>query len=191
MNEKEKVLKDLAKAIRMIEGCKEFTHLMPEVRVNVVYALSNAKEPVDVAGVDGRITVVKNYPKASGDVIFGASDHMARLVLEIRKYDQSIRAGMNFKCNPEIIEHVKKFCEEEKLSFGKIDRRKEPKELLKDDKKSMPWKVKELMKNYGKVPVVFYETEGWGKEPLFVIIGKNPIEVVKTAIKIAKSFKNS
>jgi hydroxymethylpyrimidine/phosphomethylpyrimidine kinase len=191
MDEKEIVLKKVKEAVKLLEKCKEFSRLMPEVRVNVVYALPDAKTSMDVAAVDGRITVVKSYPKACGDVIFGASDHMARLILEIRKYDESIRAGMNFKCDQEIIEHVKKFCEKEKLSFGRIDRRKEPKEIIEEDKKSMPWKIKELKKNYGKTPTVFYESEGWGKEPLFVIVDKNPIEVVKTTIRIAKSFKNS
>jgi hydroxymethylpyrimidine/phosphomethylpyrimidine kinase len=186
MNEKERVLKDLTKAVDLIEKCKEFVNLIPEVRVNIVYALSNAKKPVDVAAVDGRITVVRGYPKACGDVIFGASDHMARLILEIRKYDESIRAGMNFKCDPGIIEHVKKFCEKEKLSFGEINRRKEPKEIIKQDKKSMPWKIKQLIKNYDKIPTIFYESEGWGKEPLFVIVDKTPIEVVKMAIKITR-----
>jgi len=191
MNEKEAVLKDLTKAVKLLEKCKEFADLMPEVRVNVIYALSNAKEPIDVAAVDGRITVVKGYPKACGNVIFGASDHMARLILEIRKYDESIRSGMNFKCDSKIIEHVKKFCERKKLSFGKIDRRKEPKQIIKQDKKSMPWKIRQLIKNDGKIPTLFYESEGWGKEPLFVIIGKDPIEVVKTTIKIAKTFRNN
>jgi predicted fused transcriptional regulator/phosphomethylpyrimidine kinase len=52
----------------------------------------------------------------------------------------------------------------------------------------MPWKIKQLVKNSGKNPTVFYESEGWGKEPLFVIVDKTPIEIVKTMIKIAKSF---
>jgi len=189
MDEKEIVLKKVKEAVRLLEKCKEFSHLMPEVRVNVVYALPNAKKPIDVAAVDGRITVVKNYPKASGDVIFGASDHMARLILEIRKYDRSIRAGINFKCDSGIIEHVKKFCKENELSFGEIERKREPKGIIKKDKKSMPWKIKQLIKNYGKIPTIFYESEGWGKEPLFVIVDKTPIEVVKMAIKITRYWR--
>ena len=188
MDERETVLKEVKDAVKLLEKCKEFSNLMPEVRVNVVYALSDAKKPTDVAAVDGRITVVKGYPKACGDVVFGASDHMARLILEIRKYDESIRAGMNFKCDPEIIKHVKKFCEKEKLSFGMINRRKEPKKIIEQDKKSMPWKIKQLIESYGKIPNVFYENEGWGKEPLFVIVNKNPVEVIEIVIRIAKIF---
>lgn len=183
-----KILDDVKKAVKSLEKCKEFSYLMPEVRVNLVYALPDAKTRMDVAGVDGRITVVKGYPKASGDVVFGASDHMARLIIEARKYDRSIRAGVNFKCDPEIIRHVKEFCEKEGLSFGMIDRRREPEEIIKKDKQSMPWKIKQLIQNYGKIPTVFYESEGWGKEPLFVVVGKNPREVVEISMSIAKSF---
>jgi hydroxymethylpyrimidine/phosphomethylpyrimidine kinase len=113
---------------------------------------------------------------------------MARLIIESRKYDRSIRAGINFKCDPGIIRHVKEFCDERNLSFGMIDRRKEPEEIIEKDRRSMPWKVKQLIQNHGKVPTVFYETEGWGKEPLFVVVGKNPMEVVEISIEIAKTY---
>jgi len=186
MNEKEIVLKKVKEAVKLLEKCKEFSNLMPEVRVNIVYALSDAKTRMDVAAVDGRITVVKGYPKACGDVIFGASDHMARLIIEVRKYDESIRAGINFKYTPQIKEKIKKFCEENNLSFGTIDRRKEPEEVIEKDQQSMPWKIKYLFDNYDKIPTIFYESEGWGKEPLFVIVGKYPLEVVNLTIKISK-----
>jgi len=188
MNEKEIVLKRVKEAVKLLEKCKEFSKLMPEVRVNIVYALPDAKTKMDVAAVDGRITVVKGYPKACGDVIFGASDHMARLIIEARKYDESIRAGINFKYTPEIKEKIEQFCKEKMLSFGTIDRRKEPEEVIEKDQQSMPWKIEYLIDNYRKIPTVFYESEGWGKEPLFVIVGKDPIEVVNIAIKISKKL---
>jgi len=187
MNEKEVVLKKVKEAVKLLEKCKEFSLLMPEVRVNLVYALPKAKTRMHVAAVDGRITVVKGYPKACGDVMFGASDHMARLIIEVRKYNKSIRAGINFKYTPKIKEKVKRFCEENDLSFGGIDRRKEPEEIIKKDRQSMPWKIEYLLDNYGKIPTVFYESEGWGKEPLFVIIGEDPREVVDLVIKFLKN----
>ena len=188
MNEKEVVLKKVKEAVKLLEKCKKFSKLMPEVRVNIVYALPDAKTSMDVVAVDGRITVVKGYPKACGDVIFGASDHMARLIIEVRKYDESIRAGINFKYTLEIKEKIEQFCKEENLSLGYIDRRKEPEEVIEKDQQSMPWKIKYLFDNYRKIPTIFYESEGWGKEPLFVIVGKDPKEVVNSAIKISQKL---
>ncbi len=66
MDEQAQILGSLVKAIALIEKCREFSLLVPEVRVNLVYALSNANKVSDIAAVDGRITVVNGYPKASG-----------------------------------------------------------------------------------------------------------------------------
>jgi len=188
MDERDLVLKKLREAVNLLEKCKEFSNLMPEVRVNLVYALPDAKNRMDVAGVDGRITVVKGYPKASGDIAFGVSDHMARLIISIRKYEKSIRSGINFKYTSEIENYVKKFCDQEGLYFGYIDRRREPKKIIEKDGQSAPWKIQYLFETYGKIPTIFYESEALGKEPLFYINRKDPIEVVKIATKFSKQF---
>ena len=124
----ERVLGNLVLAIEMLENTREFTRLMPEVRVNLVYALPEAGTPDEVAGVDGRITVVRGFPTAAGIPRWGVSDHMARLIIEVRKYDASFNAGINFKCDDEIIEVVKAYCAERGLLFGAIDRTGEPPE---------------------------------------------------------------
>jgi hydroxymethylpyrimidine/phosphomethylpyrimidine kinase len=49
----------------------------------------------------------------------------------------------------------------------------------------MPWKVKQLVTKYGRVSRLFYEGPGWGKEPLFLTIGKDAVEVASVAIEIA------
>jgi len=182
----EKILGNLLSAVEMLEECPEFSSLMPEVRVNIAYALPEAKTPQDVAAIDGRITVVQGKPHASGLPRWGASDHMARLLLEVRKYDSSINAGINFKCDAKIIEVVKKYCSERGFLFGWIDRTKEPEEVIRRDGTSMPWKIRYLVETFGEVPKLFYESEGWGKEPLFVAIGKTAVGVAGIAIEIAQ-----
>jgi hydroxymethylpyrimidine/phosphomethylpyrimidine kinase len=182
----EKILGNLLSAVEMLEECPEFSSLMPEVRVNIAYALPEAKTPQDVAAVDGRITVVRGMPHAAGLPRWGASDHMARLLLEVRKYDSSINAGINFKCDAKIIEVAKKYCSERGFLFGWIDRTREPEEVIRRDGTSMPWKIRYLVETFGELPKLFYESEGWGKEPLFVAIGKTAVGVAGIAIEIAQ-----
>ncbi len=185
---KELIMGNLVRAVEMLQNCPEFSHLMPEVRVNLVYALPEAGTPEDVAAIDGRITVVQGLPYAAGIPRWGASDHMARLIIEIRKYEPSINAGINFKCDAAIIDVVKKYCSEQKILFGQIDRTKEPAEVTEQDGASMPWKIKQLVTSSGGVPRLFYEGEGWGKEPLFVAIGSDAVEVTAVAIEIAHRY---
>ena len=185
---KELIIGNLVRAVEMLQNCPEFSHLMPEVRVNLVYALPEAGTPEDVAAIDGRITVVQGLPHAAGIPRWGASDHMARLIIEIRKYEPSINAGINFKCDAAIIDVVKKYCSEQNILFGQIDRTQEPTEVTEQDGTSMPWKIKHLVTSSGGVPRLFYEGEGWGKEPLFVAIGSDAVEVTAMAIEIAHRY---
>jgi hydroxymethylpyrimidine/phosphomethylpyrimidine kinase len=186
----EKILGNLVHAVDMLQNCAEFSLLMPEVRVNLVYALPKARTANEVAAVDGRITVVQGLPHASGLPRWGASDHMARLIIEVRKYDPAINAGINFKCDATMIEVAKKYCAEKGLRFGWIDRTREPAEVAEKDRSSMPWKIKQLVTSSGGVPRLFYEGEGWGKEPLFVALGNDAVEVVNIAIEIARRYQH-
>ena len=188
VKEIEAILGNLVSAVNTLEDCSDFTALIPEVRVNLVYALPEAKTHQDVAAIDGRITAVQGLPHASGMPKLGASDHMARLIIEARKYDSAINAGINFKCDKTIIEVVKEYCLKKGLSFGWIDRTKEPLEVIERDGASMPWKIGELFRSSGGLPRLFYEGDGWGKEPLFVALGSDAVEVTTMAMEIARRY---
>jgi len=183
------VLGNMVIAVNMLQSCPEFTSLIPEVRVNLVYALPQAKTPQDVAAITGRITAVSGLPRASGMPALGASDHLARRILEIRKYDPALNAAINFKCNQSIIEVTKEYCQEQELLFGWLDRTNEPAEAAEIDGASMPWKVTRLVESHGAVPRLFYEGEGWGKETLFLALGKDAVEVTSIAIEIARRYQ--
>jgi len=187
--EAEAVLGNLVTALQMLENCPEFACLIPEVRVNLAYALRGAQTPEDVAAVEGRVTAVRGRPQAAGMPGWGASDHLARRLLQVRKYDPEINAVINFKCDQEIIEVVQQYCREKGLVLGAVDRAEEPEEVAGRDGGSMPWKVKQLFEKYGVMPRLFYEGAGWGKEPLFLVLGESAVEVTEVAIDIARRYR--
>ncbi|MBM4463827.1 MAG: phosphomethylpyrimidine kinase [Chloroflexi bacterium] len=186
--EAEAILGNLVCAVNMLQSCPEFALLVPEVRVNLAYALPDAKIPQEVAAVEGRITVVRGLPHASGMPAWGASDHLARRILEVRTYDPEINAAINFKCDQGVIESAQEYCSERGLLLGWLDRSDEPADISEPDGASMPWKVKRLVAKYGRVPRLFYEGPGWGKEPLFLAVGRDAVDVASVAMEIAHLY---
>jgi len=156
-------------------------------------AIGGTNSPVkpmlkDMAAVESRITAVRGFSHASGMPTWGASDHLARRILEVRKYDAEINTVVNFKCNQEIIEVIQQYRSERGLLFGWLDRSQEPNDVIEHDGASMTWKVKQLFNKYGAMPRLFYEGAGWRKEPLFLALGKDAVEVTKMAIEIARRY---
>ena len=183
---------EILEAIEVIEKCKEFVSILPEVRTNLVYARSDAKTPQDIVGVDGRITVLHDMPYAAGKPRFGASSHMARLILEVMKVDPSIRAGINFVSTPELEKWLKEYCQKKGWRYSTIDRSKEPTEVTEKEGASMPWKIQHAIKTaHGKVPKLFNEVGAVGKEDLFVLIGDSPLQVATEACDIARAYNQS
>jgi len=189
MNERDLVLGNMLQAVRMLEGSRSFALLIPEVRTNLIYALPDAKSKEDVAGIDGRITVVNGFPKASGFPQFGASSHMARFILETMKTSPEMRAGINFIYNDEFGKWLKEYCEEYNLLLGCIDRSKEPEERRQKEGGSMVWKVAEAIRSVGgRVPDIAYETGAIGKEPVTVLLGKSAVEVVERVGSLGEEY---
>ena len=179
----------MAVALNMLEGCREFAAIIPEVRTNLAYARLNAKTRNEVLAVDGRITIVNGYPYAAGKSRFGASSHMARLILEIRKVDPAIRAGVDFANDPRMALWLENYCKSKGWIFSMIDRSNEPEEIKDAEGASMPWKVAEAIRTAnGCVPKIFYENGAVGKEPVSVLVGRDPIEVAEQICEIARIY---
>ena len=179
----------IALALELLEGCEEFAGLVPEVRTNLVYARPHARSRADVLGIDGRITVVNGLPHAAGKPKFGASSHMARLLVELGKVDSAVRAGVNFANNPSLTKWLEAYCKMRGWVFSVIDRTQEPEEVKDVEGASMPWKVTQAIDTAGgQVPKVFYETGAIGKEPVSVLVGQDPIEVAEQVCEIARRY---
>jgi hydroxymethylpyrimidine/phosphomethylpyrimidine kinase len=190
MDERDLVLGNMLRAVRLIEDSHSFAFLIPEVRTNLVYALKDAKSIEDVVGIEGRITVVNGFPYASGFPKFGGSSHMARFVIEIMRVNPEMRAGIDFIYNNEFGKWLKEYCEKNNLILSCIDRAREPEERKKRKDYSTPWKVKEAIRSVnGRIPDIAYEIGAIGKEDLSFLLARSAIEAARLAIKIADEYR--
>ncbi|MEM3771828.1 MAG: bifunctional hydroxymethylpyrimidine kinase/phosphomethylpyrimidine kinase [Candidatus Micrarchaeia archaeon] len=185
-SEKLQVLERLSRAVEMLEKNNEVACLIPEVQSNLVESLpyEYAKNVFDVAGITGRIVKVKDSVKAVGKPEFGASSHVARIVLTVIKHDPQYRACMNIRYSPKIVGICKKLG----LQVSYFDRKGEPEEVKKIEGGSLPWGVREAILKHGRVPDIIYDTGDVGKEPMVRVLGKNAIDVIEKVIAIAKEY---
>jgi hydroxymethylpyrimidine kinase/phosphomethylpyrimidine kinase len=143
--------------------------LIPEVGTNIAYAVLGALDSSEVAAFDGRIVRVGRKATKVGCPRFGASKHVARIVLAASSHDPRIRAAMNIKYSEENLGA----CRRAKLSIGTFDRAREPKGVS-----SMTWGVHKAIHDFGGIPDIIFDKGGVGKEPMIRLLAETPEEVV-------------
>jgi len=143
---------------------------IPEVGMNIGYALSNAKRLEDICAINGRIIKTRDKPVRCGRIEFGVSKHVASIILASMKFDHKIRCTMNIKYSEMNLEK----CKKAGFKIGTFDRMQEPPET----KSTMEWGTTQVIQKLGFIPDIIYDTGGKGKEPMIRILGKNPKDVI-------------
>ena len=146
---------------------------IPEVGMNVGYALQDAKKLEDICAINGRIVKTKDKPVRCGGIEFGVSKHVAAIILAAMTFNPETRCAMNIKYSDENIEKYKKAG----FKIGTFDRIQEPHKV----KSTMEWGTKYAIQRLGRVPDVIYDEGSIGKEPMIRVLGKNPKDVVNKA----------
>ncbi|MFX1258760.1 MAG: bifunctional hydroxymethylpyrimidine kinase/phosphomethylpyrimidine kinase [Promethearchaeota archaeon] len=178
--EKLEIINQIKKVYNLISNSKNFSELIPEVRTNISASLPNAKHKNQIAGIEGRITIINGFPKACGEIKFGVSDHTARLILAAKKFDNSINFVMNLKYTPKLIKLIR---EKTDLQLQEIFREKQPEEVKNEEFSTMQWLIKESIKS-GKIPDIIWDKGAIGKEPMVRLFGKNSEDMILKLTKI-------
>jgi hydroxymethylpyrimidine kinase/phosphomethylpyrimidine kinase len=173
--ERYNVLKKVEEAVELIEMNKDFSNLIPEVGCNIAMGISNASSIKDVAAVSGRIVRMKDKPHAVDCVAFGASRHVARIVLAAMKSDSSIKAAMNIRYSEEVLSA----CKQIGLQTATFRREDEPEGVS-----TMEWGVGSAIKSSSRFPDVIYDRGDLGKEAMIRLLGKDAVEVARKALDI-------
>ncbi len=165
----------LKNALASLISHPELHEYIPEVGMNFAYSLPKeyALDAKDVVAIEGRI--VKAGKKARiGEIKFGGSHHLARAIFKAMEFDESVRSVMNIKYDKETIKKAEKnFI----VSF--YDRNEEPKDIKEKEGETIPWGIENAIKKATKMPDVIYHEGDIGKEPMILIFGKSPENVLK------------
>ena len=179
---REKVIKNLNYALYLLNKVN-FEDFVPEVGANLAESSLLPKSYNDVAALTGRI--IRNKLGGIfvvGDIEFGASEHIAKIILTACSFDPKIRSCLNIRYSEDTINLLE---EKSDFSISSFSRGDEPKSVS-----SMEWGTKFACENYSKrmsfsgAPDIIYDKGGDGKEPMIRVLGNNSIEVVKKVIKI-------
>lgn len=176
------VLVELSEAVRDFENIRNVGILIPETQTNFVYALPDAENIGDVAGVRGRIVKIDTAAKASSCVEFGTSRHVANAVLTYMQIDNSIRSAINLRLNEKIIDIGKSF-----LKTVQYDRTKEPIEIKRKEGSSIRWGIKSCLSQEKDARMIFHQGD-IGKEPMIILFADNPKQIIKYIKKIINKY---
>lgn len=182
-----KVINQIKEIYHFISSNSRFSVLIPEVRMNISGSLPNAVSKEEIAGIEGRITIVDGYPKASGEIKFGISNHTARLILEAKIFDNSINFVLNMKYKSD---WIKSLQEKTDLEFQEIIREQQPKEIMVEEESTMQWLIKKSIKEIGRIPDIIWDKGSIGKEPMIRLFGKNAEDIINKLQKIECSLFN-
>jgi hydroxymethylpyrimidine kinase/phosphomethylpyrimidine kinase len=180
--ERYRVIQELKKAAEILKE-EKVGHLIPEVSSNLAYALPQAEGMDDVAAFPGRIVRWKDTIATFSEPEFGASRHIANIILTVMKFNPEYCSAMNIRYSKENIAFIKK----KGLLIGYFDRRREPKGVKEREGSSLEWGVGEVLKKLRRVPDFIYDEGDVGKEPMIRVLGRNPLEVIQKILKAVGS----
>jgi hydroxymethylpyrimidine kinase / phosphomethylpyrimidine kinase / thiamine-phosphate diphosphorylase len=152
---------------------------VPEVGTNFGFAVPRAKSPEDVCAVDGRIVVSKGRAVAAGPIRFGASRHVARILLTLARVAPQARSVCNLRYSQGALRKARAA----RLSVATFDRALEP-AGRRGQVKTMSWGTAQAVEALARTPDLIADTGAIGKEPMIRVLGRDPAEVVRKVKRV-------
>jgi len=170
---------ELTDAIDKFLEIKNIYKNIPECQTNFVYSKQKPKSTKDILGISGRIVKTGRQVVVAGNLTYGGSKHVATALLTMNKKFPQICSAINLKYQTSTMSKIKK----SKLTVSSYDRRHESK-IVKTKGSTIKWGIKNAIKNSKNAPDIVFHEGDFGKEPMIIVFGKNPKNVLKKILKI-------
>lgn len=180
-NPKQDSLKsELSSAVMRFKNLKEIYRFIPECQTNFVLAKPDSKSINDIIGIAGRIVKTGKSVAVAGNLEYGGSKHVATAVLTMQKKFPEIKSAINIKYDKKTIQNFKK----NKAKIYSYDRAKEPRSSKIRENSSISWGITQAIKKSVTPPDIIYHVGDFGKEPMILVFGNNPHQVIHKISKI-------
>jgi len=158
--------------------------VMPEVSVNVAYAPEGAKSVEDVVAIPGRIVRVRGQARSFMRPEYGASTHLAAILLEAERKRPDLRAAMNLRYDERISKVLAKM-RVKKLTIGHSY------PASSQDKVLGALKTKLSTPEGAEEFEAVIDLGGEGVEPSLYLFAEDAVKVVRRALEIARAYAAS
>ncbi|MBM4274041.1 MAG: bifunctional hydroxymethylpyrimidine kinase/phosphomethylpyrimidine kinase [Deltaproteobacteria bacterium] len=170
-------LKALSLAARRLQE-EDISPLVPEVMTNLGYAAAYAEGPQDVAAFPGRLVKTPQGLVIPAPPAFGASRHIAALILAALEVRPELRAAMNIRYF-QGIEELAPLLHLQGVSMDGdwISKAGSPCRAAAwtSQAQDLPWDL-------------LYDSGGFGREPMIYILGVNPMAVAEKALALKNAL---
>lgn len=162
----ERALGSVRRGLRILENASGFASLIPAVGSNLVECLPNATSIDDVVAVPGRILDVKGRATVPAEPEFGASGHVASVLLAAREAGSDARAALNIQYSSETIDHLE--------TMGM-------RTAAFDPEMELVAAIDEATDGTDEPVDVLYQSGGFGIEPAVYLIGRDATTTAEIA----------
>jgi len=183
--ERYRCIRDLKTAVQVLKS-ERCGNIIPEIQSNFVYALPYAREAGEVAAVPGRIVRVGENAETLHDPEFGASSHVAGIVLTVMRYDETFRSAMDIRFSEDIV----RICGELGYDVDCFSRSDEPGEIKKKEGFSLEWGTNFVLSRRHTIPDAIFDRGDVGKEPVIRILGQTPALVADKVLNISRKLRS-
>lgn len=156
---------------------------IPECQTNIAYApRPGISSPEEAVGLDGRIvSTMSGGAIVPGRAALGASRHVAAALVEASGRFPAVRAAANIRYDPRTVDAARRLG----MAASSYDRAAEPAAVGRAEGASVPWGVRSALRGARRPRDVVYHAGGMGKEPMAIVFGTSPRDVVSKIARIA------
>jgi hydroxymethylpyrimidine kinase / phosphomethylpyrimidine kinase / thiamine-phosphate diphosphorylase len=179
------ILLQLAQAIAQLQA-GGIASLIPEVGSNLGLALPRASMPQEVAAWEGRIVRAGEDIHPVGSPRFGASRHVATIILTSMRSDPSSRSAMNIRSGADVL----RACRAANFRIAQLVHQNAPSDAESHESRTLAWGVERAIQGMETVPDIIYDLGDMGREAMVRVLGRDAVDVAGKVLLIRQHLSS-